>query len=42
MISVLIFFMNGRGCKKKFDSLMVLNDVKVDILSLKKGVFFNL
>lgn len=31
--------MNGRGCKKKPDSLMVLNDAKVDISSLKKGVF---
>lgn len=40
MISASIFLMNGRGCKKKHDSLVLLNDALGRYIKFKKGFCF--
>lgn len=39
MISASIFLMNGRDCKKKHDSLVLLNDALDRCIEFKKQVF---
>lgn len=39
MISASIFLMNGMGCIKKSDSLMLLNDALGRYIEFKKQVF---